>query len=303
MKKRWILVLCLATFWFGVVAEWQFINHQMKVRKAARAAERQAKDALSGEKMEAMQWAPLPRPPMPAYGQPVAVPSFAPITPGAYAQMVNGIVAPGSDLDQRLFERFQQIVESNPDPEMAELAAKTRAKEIEVHFGMMPPVLLATFQLWPDDDNLVDDGRPYDRYRPRIMINLDFITQVNQADDLRYLEVVLDHEYQHYKQYQETTNETLRRTFLAAMPARGQTRSERVCTFLWQNEYEAYRHSSEKAVSWGVRNDLSVRVGDPRSFAQFVFITAGQNAMMNFPECLPVWAGLAGHPHPEAFKT
>jgi hypothetical protein len=208
----------------------------------------------------------------------------------------------GSDLDVLLRGRFFKIIDSNPDQEIMDFAAKARSGEVRVKFGQMPPNKLAIFHLWPIDGDMTLGGRQLDRFIPEIVINLAFIIKVGQPDGLRLFQVMLDHEYRHYRQFMMTTDESLRHSYIAARPVAGQPISARICAFNWQNEIDAYRHSYEKAVRWGFHDDFSARVGDAKSFNQLVFKNISPNAATMSPECLPVWAKAAGHPHPEAFE-
>lgn len=306
MRKRWVALLCLLMLGAGIGAgvgiEWLYIRDAVRARLARCTTATDVRVQKIREKAAAQKWDRLPQPPMPAYGVPLESLYLGPIDIGGYVQIINDLVVLDSEVDRKLRERFFLIVGSSPDAEMQELAASLQSGELAVRFGPLPMPTLATFAAWPLNGDLKDGNQPFEKYQPRIVVSLDFILSLRSAEGARYFQVVLNHEYRHYRQYMETEDEELRRSLLAHVPAKGEVLDERTCRFVWEQELDAYRHSNEKAVLWGVRDDLSSRLGDEAAFKQIVFITVVRSTMMNLPECVAIWAELAGHPHPEAFE-
>lgn len=194
--------------------------------------------------------------------------------------------------------RLRVLVEQHPHPDVSQglngvIVNKNIVYQIYAHldapltqFGLYPTTVIAQ----------LDGPLTGLDWIPVLTINPDMLEQLATPEQVLQAMLVLYHEYKHYKQWLKQPTDS---TFRATQQPDQLTAAE--CRTFWQNEVQAYAAECYLALSWGFPrafDDLCPRSVDPAAFRQYMFFSLSELV----PACAAVFAELAGHPHPEAFK-
>jgi hypothetical protein len=128
---------------------------------------------------------------------------------------------------------------------------------------------------------------------------------MKEDEGVRYAWLMMYHEFIHYQQYLAASEEE--KEVYASQAAFGRT-TEAQCRKIYESELEAYGKECAVALDWGFPDLLGGSICpaslDEATFKQVIWKQKGENPQLvaAAPECLPIWAEAASHPHPEAFK-
>ncbi|MEI7740936.1 MAG: hypothetical protein WCJ29_00345 [bacterium] len=202
-----------------------------------------------------------------------------------------------------LMGRFSWLLSQLPEPSRGALTASI--ENSEVFPGLLSDADYVGAAFITEEKALPDGGM---LVKPRLGVSGTALMKIPQEKGVGETLVAILHEYRHFLQWHEdcrrqgkiVSNRVDRRRILPM--------SEAKCAQHWENEHEAYFEGCYRAFSWGLpRNNLSDlcdKLDDPSviAFKRALFFALGNTIGQDKqPECLPVWARLAGHPHPEAF--
>lgn len=127
---------------------------------------------------------------------------------------------------------------------------------------------------------------------PVLMVNPSWLGGLQTEQQILSAQLVLLHEYQHYKESQ-----------LGNVPTAASSEADR-CRHTWQAESSAYAVQCRTANQWGkfdFLGDLCAFVDTPQ-WSQIMLLHMRNNNSRQMQErCLQDWATLAGHPSPTCF--
>lgn len=195
------------------------------------------------------------------------------------------------DATALLQHRFDYIVDNYPDKAFARKARRAiDSGKVKVEFVVIGDDLPASFRLTKSGPTILVDS-------------VGGLMVENNGDILRHMFAVR-HEFEHAEQAMATTDPVEMRTWTMSSD-RVQTPEE--CAFLWGHEYGAYRAECLDVMAFGYitfERGMCIPVSDETAFKQMVFkrSVAHLGWVKWRSECIPTWARLAGHPHPEAYE-
>lgn len=239
-------------------------------------------EAAMEERRQLQEWPPIqPAPPYPEGGKAPKLPK---------------IREPTMD---NLYDRFLDVLKTHEDPEIHnDLYRMFVNKEIGL---IVEPTLgpaVFAFAVAPRD-MLPPDLR--DRVQPGEVYPVMISSPMNlgKADILEYM-MTVSHEYVHYKEWRDSGRDDLFLGGDGVVP-------EDFCEKNWHGERAAYYRTCELAAKWDRldnMNGICRRMTDAKAFDQALFVQTLPGGLRGdeIERCVPVWAKLAGHPHPEAFK-
>lgn len=108
---------------------------------------------------------------------------------------------------QSLSWRVAALVQSNPDQEFArEMDSAIVNGELTITWGTDPGAAATFTVLEPALDPSVrvlstPSGEEADALMPAVMVSLELIMNINTREDVVFMQLVLQHEYEHYKQW------------------------------------------------------------------------------------------------------
>lgn len=208
------------------------------------------------------------------------------------------VVPFGDSLPSAFQERLRVLVEGHPHSDVSRvlngvLASGELPFEVYAHpnillkFGLYPKHFLAGYE-----GPMVVPG-----WVSVLTMHPEFLERLESPDQVLRAMLGLYHETNHYQQWLRNPTEP---SFRATPPGEVVTTTE--CRSIWHNESEAYATECQLAISWGVPqlvlDELCQRSVQPEAFRQYLFYILVEQV----PACAEVFADLAGHPHPEAFK-
>lgn len=134
---------------------------------------------------------------------------------------------------------------------------------------------------------------------PILLISEYSLQSMNTTDDALRVMAILYHEYRHYIQWLE--GDEVRRG-LSHPVTHIQSTSQVQCEALWDTEREAHQDQCKLLIRWGKPEleggGLCYLIHNDAAFNQTLFFIMYNFGMsQKMPECLPIWAKKAGHPH------
>ena len=157
------------------------------------------------------------------------------------------------------------------------------------------------------DPRAAPTAKPDANGRIRVFgLNRNRLASMVSERDVLVMETFVYHEWLHYEQYFLATlnkNAAELETFIGDEVGQYSPES---CEYFWKHEHDAWRDTCLFAIQIGVVDyfdRLCLWVGDETAFKQARFnYTPDHTVTPGHPECIPVNAKLAGHPHPEVFQ-
>lgn len=243
-------------------------------------------------------WPEIPCPP-PQMGKAPQVPIFPPpvtLDPEA-------VNLPGSPMMQDINNRLRILVQSCPLAEIND-DLNTMIESGKIFLNFQPgQQQLASFNDVPAELIKATNFPGRIESYPVLVIDPVSLSRIKTAQDIRSFWLVLYHEYQHCLQWEKSDTEE-KETFRPKEA--GSRESKGSCECLWRFEREAYLKECLKGLEWGMPeavNGLAAKAQCPKGFDQWLFWMMSQSYLgETMPECVPVWAKMAGHPNPGAFK-
>lgn len=317
--KRWIWLLAavagLATWLFATVAypSWQkreqFARKQEEWRKAdAEHAARSAEEKAERARLQA--WPTLPPGTPPAVGPLPTFPDFE----SAIAFTIPEERKKDPDiarwaLGEMVSRRLRYMLAHHPSPEIhTNLTRDIGAGAIAIELVSLNPAGRPRSY----DAIFADTGPEYGNLAV-LMIDPESVlyppgkaSMISSDEEILEFMLLITHEGTHYEQWKRASKEG-RTLFVPIINAPTTNLPASTCEGKWKAEREAYRASCVGGYAWGVPEgrapDLCKTVGSDAAFDQALFVWMASSADgRNLPNCLPVFARLAGHPHPEAFS-
>jgi len=138
--------------------------------------------------------------------------------------------------------------------------------------------------------------------KPNLWVDRDYLLLLDTKKKVEKIYLALFHESVHYEQWQMNGRQKeIPDTGYLPHPAVVQKLGMTTCVTEWLSEREAYFRGCELALQWGNEDIQSfcANVGSLDAFDQIFF--AAFSILDEEEECLPIWAELAGHPHPEVY--
>ncbi len=201
-------------------------------------------------------------------------------------------------------ERLRLLVQQHPVLEIREDFDRLIADgSIALEFIHNRNGANAEFSVVPID-NIVsysDIEIPADRkVQPVLSLDITWISTIKQEDAL-FAQLVVYHEYQHYKQWSASVDLDRKHWEKTEVPERTQ---ESACAHMWQAESDAYAAECRIAWDWGMPfmlGNLCAYV-DTQAWDQALFhdLYNGSSSRAK-TSCGKVWATLARHPYPEVY--
>ena len=162
----------------------------------------------------------------------------------------------------------------------------------------------ATFGVRRLDQIKRTSHRPKSDVVPVLGIPLEKLRTATSESKIIFWWVSIYHEAVHWQQWLRAESEEEREIFAPTgnedfSPTRLQ------CEINFRNELEAYNRACELVREWQWHDMYRSKAclyeeGADRDYA--IFVDAMYPRWTHFPTCLPVWAEMAGHPHPELFE-
>ncbi len=268
------ILACAIVSSFGTYQVYQ--KYQRGVVQAAADVEHANIQAKLAQRQQLQaDWPLLPMPPL-------ASPGVAPVLPPLPAVIMTG---PNSvDVSPRL----TYLIANNPDHEVA-VAMQQAGASGAIMFQF------ADLQGTPAE---LDGGSP-----PVMRLDPSQLAGISTTHDVLLFMLVVNHEWVHFKQHEVAKDPD----YLATFDQGNHALTPRQCEFLYHDELEAYTKECTLALSWGISDYLDNFCRyepDPAALAQQFFLHSLHDAgtQSRVSECIPTWARLAGHPHPEAYQ-
>lgn len=203
-------------------------------------------------------------------------------------------VLPLGRSDTDLMNKVVSLAEANPIRSSRQLASDFEHQVLKIHLQVKPgqagAFAVAKFKTGD---------------QPFMGFDRTWLASVATPDDILGAWLLLAHEQLHYGQWQvadqahQLTFEVYEDHFPAPLQPDG-------CVALWEDESAAYSLECAIATQWGrpdlVNPDLCASRVDPAAFKQRVLWIFIRGPTKSEHACIPVWAALAGHPHPEAYE-
>jgi len=277
--------------------------HNHSIAEAARveqaAKQRAADDAhkLEQEKAERMAWPMAVAPRRIENANPPTVPVLPAVK---YVRGPDGKMhMEGNSLSERLRVMVQQ---HSVEEIRADLNRLVEAGEITINF-QVEDHLSARMDFLPRDmiewseQKIEGSGLV-----PTLRINPNWLAGLDTPEEVVEGQLVIYHEFQHYKDYTNSTGEE--RRVLEAYFARDSSMPQaEVCRTMWHRESSAYAAECRIANAWGATmfGEFCLHVDAPTwNQAMFHALYRGHDQAM-IDMCAHTWAVEAGHPYPEEF--
>ena len=150
---------------------------------------------------------------------------------------------------------------------------------------------------------------------PYIQMNAKFVRSAEDADVLTFWTTV-QHELVHYDQFVSARGSDMPgelASFIEGVFPNAST--EEMCTVMWEHQTEAFRGTCEFIYRAGLQGNKDQQYSfcpwyQSVEFKHAFFLDAMERSEKGLfsriggpPVCLPHYAELAGHPHPEAFRA
>ncbi len=294
MSKYWpilavIVIICGITFnvWHKHTLDVEAAAEARALRLAAE--ETAAKQQLRAKQQGAWKIEPLPAK-LPTLGSHPILPPMPDVV-----RDENGSVS--------VLPRIQYLIQNHPIEEIRvgldealqhhELILDLQIQEgLEAEFRYVPSGMMGKVNM-----ALIKPAYPV------LVLNPRTIEHATNPEQILFLMLVIYHEYQHYKDWLGS-DQTVRNYYL---PRNQQTRRPPVlCADQWRGELNAYQKECQVALDWNVVTgieEICLRSQDDVDFRRTLFVSIANGAQGRAaPECIPTWARLAGHPHPEAYE-
>lgn len=181
-------------------------------------------------------------------------------------------------------------LDSTRDAMLAAIESKSLGVELKTKPGQAGAFAVAVF---PTED------------RPFLGLDRAWLAGVSDEAGILQAWLLLAHEFRHYQQWL-VADEAHRLTFAVYPDRPPDPLQPDGCTALWADEVAAYGLECETAATWGRPDipgaDLCSSYAEEAAFRQRVYWIFRDGPAKSEKNCAAIWAGLAGHPHPEAFN-
>lgn len=192
--------------------------------------------------------------------------------------------------------KFRTLVENHPISMIRnELHERLKAKTIFLNWQAAPG-LLAQF-------HIVSSGTTHMLV---LSLNPEWLASVQTSDQIYLAFLVIFHEYVHVQQY-DLGNEKVKLYFASSHVPESelQITKEDICRQMWFTEHDAYTQECRIANQWGypLMETFCLYVDSP-AWSHVIFNRLYKDAYLEEKVkrvCGPIFAKLAGHPHPELF--
>jgi hypothetical protein len=210
--------------------------------------------------------------------------------------------------------KLEQLIKSHPDSHVNhDLDQKIIHGEIFLNWWSSKE-MAAKFQVVPKSKItgvFLQPGTQMKEFTPTLTIDPFWLANLMTPDEIIFAYLVLFHEYVHYQQYIETTDEQTKQLFSTNFLSEAEKEKlhitqDQSCAHMWFAELDAYAQECRLANEWGYPfgDQFCLYVDSPLwSQAFFTMLFNSQTLDPKYKTaCMRVHAKLAGHPHPELFK-
>ena len=215
-------------------------------------------------------------------------------------------VPPSLETDEALFEKFKFILENDPDTDVSHGILKANNDgNLKIRFQNVTRVQASLFAEPREIPGKTDDELGRRPYVAVLEMRIDLVQSLVTPQSMLGMMSVVGHEYQHFLQWKASPPEQWSEFFSHAPGVQLQPDS---CRRQFAGELVGYQYECRHYHSWRIQYwDLELQhlceaVETPTAFAQRLFGYLYGFSTLN-EECIPYWAEVAGHPHPEVYSV